>query len=568
MKLSRRDFVKGVGAGAALTGLSSGLAPGPETAEAAATALPSTMPLTPTAKQTVKRKVSAASEAPPEDPLVRKTVQVAENMEPVIPHPEQDGETQKKLTELEKKTGKKPNILVFIMDNIGFGDPGIYGGGLLVGAPTPNMDRLGREGLQLLSTYSQPSCTPSRCTLLTGRLPMRHGQLRPVLPGESGGLGNEVTVAQVLSKAGYTTQLVGKWHCGENKESQPQNVGFDDFYGFLGWSGLYTDWRDPETLPEFALSPARQALAQSLPFNKNVVHAAKGAELENLEEITEEVSAELDDKFAAYSTEFIKRMAGSDKPFFLYHGTRGGHFKNYPNPKFRGKSPARYPYKDMIVEVDDVLGRLVKALEETGQLENTLIFVTSDNGPHTECWPDAGYSPFRGGIGGTWEGSVRVPGIVYWKGMIGPGRVSDGLFDLADLFNTSIALAGVEYEPPKDRYLDGINQASFLLADAGESNRKYIYYWLGDVFAGARVAEYKIVLAGMSDNDADVVCPGSGTTLQEYKNGKAFNLYLDPHEQHSFLNRQTFLDAVLLDPLQAHRATFVKYPPKAQSGKG
>jgi arylsulfatase len=562
MGTSRRDFIKLCGASAVtatLLGERDVLSQG---AEAATAARPTGTAVIPTATPTVKPTPQAGPEPPPEDPLVQKTVQIAENMEPVIPHPEQDAEAQRKLAALKKKFGKKPNILIFIMDNIGFGDPGIYGGGLLVGAPTPNMDRLGRAGLQLLSTYSQPSCTPSRTTLLTGRLPIRHGQLRPVLPGESGGLGDEISVAQILSKAGYVTQMVGKWHCGENKESQPQNVGFDDFYGFLGWSGLYTDWRDPETLPEWALSPARQALAQSLPFNRNVVHGTKGKDLENLDEITMEVSSQLEDKFAAYSTEFIKKMAKSDKPFFLYHGTRGGHFKNYPNPKFKGRSPARYPYKDMIIEVDDILGRLVKALDETGQLENTLIFVTSDNGPHIEVWPDSAYSPFRGGIGGTWEGSVRVPGIVYWKGTISPGRVSDGLFDLADLFNTSIALAGVKYQPSKDRYIDGIDQTSFLLADNGQSNRKAIYYWLGDLFAGVRVAEYKIVLYGMSENDADVMSPGSGTTLQSYINGKAYNLYLDPKEQHSFINRQTFLDAIFAAAFQAHRATFKKYPPK------
>jgi arylsulfatase len=448
------------------------------------------------------------------------------------------------------------------MDNVGYGDLGIYGGGLMTGAPTPNMDRLGREGLQLLSTYSQPSCTPSRCTLLTGRLPMRHGQMRPSFAGEPGGLGAETTVARILSDGGYTTQAVGKWHCGENKESQPQSVGFDDFYGFLGWSGLYTDWQDENFAPEFALSPERQALVKEVRFNDHIVHGVKGKDVENLEQITMEVSAELDDKFATYSEDFIKKMAKSDKPFFLYHCTRGAHWKNYPNPKFKGKSPAKYPYKDVIIELDDVLGRLVKTLKDTGQLENTLIFITSDNGPAIEPWPDAGYAPFRGGIGGTWEGSMRVPGIVYWKDMITPGQVSDGLFDLADLFNTSIALAGVEYRPPKDRYIDGIDQTSFLLADAGLSNRKYVYYWLQEVLSGLRVAEYKVMLAGMSEDEPDVINPGSSTVLENYKNGKLFNLYLDPKERFSFMNRQTFMDNLFSEPLTAHRATFAKYPTK------
>ena len=123
------------------------------------------------------------------------------------------------------------------------------------------------------------------------------------------------------------------------------------------------------------------------------------------EELTIDVISECDDKFATYSENFIKKMAKGDQPFFLYHCTRGAHVKNYPSAKFKGKSPAKYPYKDCIVEMDDILGRLVKTLDDTKQLENTLIFVLSDNGPMMEPWPDAGYTPFRGGIGSTWEGA-------------------------------------------------------------------------------------------------------------------------------------------------------------------
>ena len=344
--------------------------------------------------------------------------------------------------------------------------------------------------------------------------------------------------------------------------SQPQNVGFDDFYGFLGWSGLYTDWRDENTLPEWVLSPERQAFAQAEEFNHYLVHATKGKDVENLEELTVNVISECDDKFATYSEDFIKKMADSDQPFFLYHCTRGAHIKNYPSAKFKGKSPAKYPYKDCIVEMDDILGRLVKTLDDTKQLENTLIFVLSDNGPMMEPWPDAGYTPFRGGIGTTWEGGVRVPGIVYWKGMIKPGQVTDQLFDLADLFTTSAALAGVNYQPPETEYLDGIDQTSFLLADAGQSNRKYEYFWLGQTMSGLRVAEYKFMLAGMSWDEPDVVNGESATVQETYSTPKLFNLYLDPKERYSFFNRQTFLDNLFSDPLNKHVATFQDYPGK------
>ncbi len=563
MEVSRRDFVKIVGAGAAVAGLG-GMLPAhvagaaPRASRLAAASQAPTH-LARILQATLRQRLQ---DAEPFDPLIAPTVQIAANMEPVIPHDDQAVAVQKKLAALEKKTGKKPNILVFLMDNVGYGDIGINGGGLLAGAPTPNIDRLGQEGLHMLSTYSQPSCTPTRVTLLTGRLPMRTGALHPGFAGQPGVLEDETTIAQVLSDAGYVTQAIGKWHCGEDEGSQPQNVGFDDFCGFLGWSGLYTDWRDEAMLPEWALSAQRQAFAEAEPFNHYLVHAVKGQEVENLEELTVDAIAECDDRFATYAEDFITAMAESDKPFFLYHCTRGAHVKNYPSEKFRGKSPAKYPYKDCIVEMDDIVGRLVKTLDDTGQLENTLIFVLSDNGPMMEPWPDAGYTPFRGAIGSTWEGGVRVPSVVYWKGMIEPGQTSDGVFDLADLFTTSAALAGVQYRPPDDQYLDGIDQTSFLLADGGLSNRKYVYLWLQDTLSGLRVAEYKFMIAGMSWDEPDVVNGESATVLESYPTPKLFNLYLDPKERYSFFDRQTFLDNLFSEPLTAHAATFQEYPGK------
>ena len=502
-------------------------------------------------------------QAAEEDPLLQRPVQTAPSMEPVLLHPVETAEVKAKLEALEKKFGKKPNILIYLMDDLAWGDAGVFGGGKAVGAQTPNMDRLARDGLQLTSTYSQPSCTPSRATIMTGRLPIRHGLLRPPMYGEKGGLEGEITLAQILSQAGYITQAVGKWHMGENVESQPQDVGFDDFYGFLSVSDMYTEWRDPYFFPEIANSPERTAMVKMLPFNRNLVHVKKDGKMENLEEITIPVLSKLDEKWADYSINFIKQMAKEKKPFFLYHCTRGPHFDNYPNEKFKAKSSAKHPYKDVVVELDDILGRLVATLKETGQLENTLVFITSDNGPEMETWPDSGYTPFRNAKGSTWEGGVRVPGIVYWPGQIKAGRVSDGLFDLADLFNTSIALAGAQANIPKDRFIDGIDQSSFLLADDGQSNRKFIYYWLLDKFAAIRVGEWKLVRVGTHMTPEDTVNPGgfSGYTA-EYTYAKFFNLYLDPKEEHSYMIRKlAYLDAFGF-AIRRHLGTLKQYPPK------
>jgi arylsulfatase len=557
MKLTRRAFVKGLGAGTALAGLGTMARPAPALAKTAATsrAAPMSRPMT---REMASGLLARLQTDDLTDPLVAETAQIAPNMEPVIPHAAQATAAQKKLADLEKKTGKKPNILVFLMDDVGWGDPGCYGGGIMAGAPTPNMDRLAEEGLRLTSCYSQPTCSPSRATLLTGRLPARHGLIRPPSPGQPGGLQGQITLATLLSEAGYVTQGVGKWHLGENEASQPQNVGFDDFYGFLSAAVESTEWRDPYFNPDIVNSEERTAWLQEEPFYKNLIHAVKGGKVEELEEVTIPVTAELDDKWATYSVNFIKKMAQSDKPFFLYHCTRGAHFDNYPNPKFTGKSPAKYPYKDVIIELDDIVGRLVKALDETGQLENTLVLVTSDNGPQIEIWPDAGYTPFRCGKWSTWEGGVREPGIAYWKGMITPGQISDGLFDFCDVLPTSLALAGATDQMPTDRYIDGIDQTSFLLSDGGLSNRKFVYYWLGKTFSACRAAEYKFVYAGISGDDRDTVNPGGWTSLENYPQGKFFNLYMDPKEEHSYMARKISLSGIFLGAVQAHLAT---YPP-------
>jgi hypothetical protein len=201
MKLSRRDFAKLCGASAVALGVGAGLRP--ERADAGVSPEIAASPLPKKLEADLLRRLEADGGT---DPLVAKTVQIAENMEPVIPHPEQEAQVKAKLAELEAKTGKKPNILIYLMDDVGWGDPGCYGGGAMAGAPTPNMDRLAAEGLMLTSCYSQPTCSPSRATMLTGRLPMRHGILRPPMYGEAGGLQDEITLARLLSEAGYVTQ--------------------------------------------------------------------------------------------------------------------------------------------------------------------------------------------------------------------------------------------------------------------------------------------------------------------------------------------------------------------------
>jgi arylsulfatase A-like enzyme len=501
-------------------------------------------------------------------------VKPADNMYPVIPHPEQDQTARARLAELEKRFGKKPNILIFIMDDVGWMDPGFNGGGVAIGNDTPTMDRLAIGGLLLTSAYSTPSCTPTRATVHTGQNPLHHGLLRPPMYGEVGGLDGVVTLPAILKKLGYVTQGVGKWHMGENKASLPQNVGYDDYRGFLGVSDMYTEWRDVYFNPEIVLSPERFAMIENQEFSKSDVHcAAQNPEkCEDVKLIDLDYIKELDQVWMKYSVDFIKRMKDSKQPFFLYHATRGCHFDNYPNDEWAGRSAARTGFGDCMVEMDDVLDQLVKVLSDTGQIENTLIFLTSDNGPECEI-PPHGRSPFRGCKGSSWEGGVRVPTFAYWKGVIEPRR-SDGLFDLADLLPTIVSIAGYPGKEltqffSKTTYIDGVDQASFLVADKGQSARRSRPYTLNQYFSAMRVDEFKYIFTAEIENaffQRGYIGGFSGGILTDTGGVIVVNLYTDPQEDVNIGIRHIPSGGAAVAAAGEYMKELIKYPPQFKIG--
>ena len=498
---------------------------------------------------------------------VLKAERQRDNFEPALLRPNQARAAQAKLDAIYKRTGKRPNILIFVVDDLGYGDVGAYGGGESLGAPTPHIDRLAREGLKLTSTYAQPSCTPTRAALNTGRLPVRSGLTSPKLLNDNADISSELLAAKILSGAGYRTALSGKWHLGEKEGSRPWQVGFDEFTGFLGVSNAYQE--EHPSASDVANDPELLAQLRSMPGSRDLWSATKEGGGKSLGQINWSNDATLDQKFAAFSEDFIRRSAKSGKPFYLSHNFTKVHYFNQPSKAFVGKSATKDVYRDSVIEVDDIVGRLTKLLEDLKIADNTIVFFTSDNGPEEDSYPESGTTPFRGAKGTTLEGGVRVPGIFWWPGMIKPGRVSDGLFDMTDMFNTSLAVAGVDAGKavPADRYIDGIDQTSFLLADNGESAREAVFLWNVDLFSAVRWRYYKMATSEIQIGSGSVRDMGGLDNAQVMTplNGWMYNLYLDPKERKSVLIEKAWAPSYALGPLIAvHGATMAKYPPKAK----
>ncbi|WP_199553874.1 arylsulfatase [Sandaracinobacteroides hominis] len=487
-------------------------------------------------------------------------------MEPALSFPGQAEAARAKLAELQRRTGRKPNIVWLLVDDMGFGDPGIYGGGAAIGAATPNMDRLAREGLMLTSAYAQPTCTPTRSAILTGRLPVRTGLTRPILAGDKIKVNPwqaEVSLPAVLRPAGYTSILVGKWHVGEGVGMRPHDVGFDEFYGYYEAQKEISQGVDERRYPDLVLNPDRLARLRATGSSESLVHGVRGGETRDVSKIESiEDMAEADRVLAEFTVQKIATLAQSGKPFFLEHAFMKVHADNHASKAFKGKSGSKFAYKDAVVEVDALVGEIVAALDAAGVRDNTLIFLTSDNGPQLDSWPDSGYTPFRGAKASAWEGGVRVPAIANWKGMISPGRQSDELFDLMDLFNSCLSIAGVsEAALPKDRYFDGIDQTSFLLLDDGKSRREKVYIWAETDLMAMRMWEYKIHTK-ITETHAQWLDIDMSTKANVGLAPWLFNLYIDPKEQYPVGHRQNAWLASMAAEMKAHAATFKAFPPK------
>jgi arylsulfatase A-like enzyme len=361
-----------------------------------------------------------------------------------------------------KAKAAKPNILVIVADDLGYGDIGVHGGKAV---PTPNIDKLAKAGIRFTSGYvSAPYCSPSRAGMLTGRYQTRFGHEFNPHVGAEGKLGlplDQRTIANLLRAAGYATGLIGKWHLGFSKDHHPQSRGFDDFFGFLVGGHNYALRKDAE--PKFA-----SAMSQNLIY--------RGREVQKVDGFATDV-------FTDEAIGFMKR--NQEKPWFLYLAYNAVHTPLEISDKLKErvpaevKDPARRGYLALLLGLVDAVGRIMTHLRETGEDENTLIVFISDNGG-SGLAPFLAYNtginlPLRGNKGQTLEGGIRVPFFIAWRGKLPAGRTYDHPVTTLDILPTACALAGVK--TPKN--VDGVNLMPHLLGENQAAPHDALYWRFG-----------------------------------------------------------------------------------------
>jgi arylsulfatase len=430
----------------------------------------------------------------------------------------------------------KPNIVLMLSDNIGFGVLSSYNGGVL-DTPTPRLDELAAEGLRFTNLNVENQCTPSRAALMTGRMPVRSGIGKAIPAGGPGGLHPwEITLAKMLGGAGYRTAMLGKWHLGAARGRLPTDQGFDEWFGFETTDIVY--WT--------ADSPVRLTDADY------IREARRGEEPRNVRLYDLDARRVVDRMLTDRAVDDINKMAVGDRPFFLYVAFAFGHHPPLAHPDFRGRSPAG-EFGDSVLEHDHNVGRILDALTAAGIAGNTVVIWLSDNGASplptvTPSWTVADSGPWRGEIGTVLEGGIRAPGMIRWPGRIPAGRVSNQIVSLVDFFPTLARIGGGTV--PTDRPIDGVDQVDFFTGLQAKSNREHVLLFIDRLMA-VKWRNYKVHIAGLDRADGD---------LETWDFPRAFNLAADPKERWNILWQNTWLVHALGPYLAAYEASVGKFP--------
>jgi arylsulfatase len=385
---------------------------------------------------------------------------------------------------------KKPNIVFMLTDNLGYGELGVYGGGILRGAPTPRIDQLASEGMRLLNFNVEAQCTPTRSALMTGRFPIRSGTYKVPLGGIPDGLTLwEVTIAELLSERGYATGIWGKWHLGSAEARFPTHQGFDEWYGI---PRTYDEGLWPSLNETNSIWPSvgdKQGWNASVVPPEYIYEAHKGGKARQVAELNVDRRRTMEAEITNRAVDFIKRNANAGEPFFAYVAFSLVHFPTLPNPEFAGKT-GNGDWADCLAEMDYHTGQILDAIKEAGIEENTIVIFASDNGPEgTHPWEgDSG--PWRGTYFTAMEASLRAPFIIRWPGKVPAGAVSNEIVHIVDMYPTLARVGGAEV--PKDRPIDGVDQLGFFLGKQEYSNREWVPAYVADRLSAVKWRNWKV----------------------------------------------------------------------------
>lgn len=412
----------------------------------------------------------------------------------------QDKTLDKRLAELREKFGKPPNIIHIMWDDTAFGDVGIPAIQQVRGLHTPHLNTLAEEGILFTRMYTEVGCTPSRAACATGRLAIRNAMYNIGMLLESHGMRKEeVTIAEVLSKAGYATAFHGKWHLGDIEESYPHNQGFDEafFTGYNQILSLNTELAEGANasigLYEGMLPPDPYKLDRTFVTKDwaQVVEGKKGEKARQWGDNSHENYLKIDPEAQRRTLEFIDRNAKAGKPFYVANWPMLASF--LPNPK--KCSQARSLLQDGLqCNIDPFMGKIMAKLKELGIEENTLIVAMADNGPMSHNPPPGvgmAETIYRGGKGDFLEGGVRVPAMAWWPGTIKPGQLVGDIIHETDLFTTFARLGGAIQYIPRDRIIDGIDQTALFLDGDTYGRRDYVFIYAGPRLGATVKGNYK-----------------------------------------------------------------------------
>jgi len=387
---------------------------------------------------------------------------------------------------------KKPNIVFMLTDNLGYGELGSYGGGILRGAATPRIDRLASEGMRLLNFNVEAQCTPSRSALMTGRFSIRSGTYEVPIGGAPDGLTLwEVTIAKLLSDQGYVTGMWGKWHLGSLESRFPTHFGFDEWYGI---PRTYDEAMWPSLNETNGMWPSvgnKQGWNANLVHPEHIYEARKGEKPKQIAELNVETRRTMEAEITSRAVEFIKRNASAGKPFYAYVSFSLMHMPTLPNLEFAGKT-GNGDWADCLAEMDYRTGQILDAIKQAGIEDNTIVVFTSDNGPEaTHPWEgDSG--PWRGTYFTAMEASLRAPFIIRWPGRVPAGNVNNEIVHIVDIYPTLARVAGAEV--PKDRPIDGVDQLDFFLGKQEKSNREGFPAYVADRLSAVKWRNWKMHL--------------------------------------------------------------------------